>query len=142
MCTPVQEPEQPVAATPSDALAPIDVEALLARSLNDPAFAVKILGMFQRRTLDDVKRLRDLVSASEPEGAQRLAHDLKSVASHIAAGNLRNIAFELEQTGSRRDLAFISARLQKLDDEIRKCLSFVPGVMKRLGDENPSKIES
>jgi ammonium transporter, Amt family len=118
--------------------APFDVKAMLARSLGDPKFAHKILDMFQRRAALDVKQLRKFVAAGEADNAQRIAHNLKSVASHLEAGELREIAFELEQAGARRDLQFIADHLAQLDVEVRRCTAYIPGAIKQLADVDSS----
>jgi CheY-like chemotaxis protein len=127
----MKQPDQTKAAPPE---APFDVEAMLTRSLGDPKFANKILEMFQQRAALDVEQLRKFVAAGEAENAQRIAHNLKSVASHLEAGELREIAFELEQAGARRDLQFITDRLAQLDVEVRKCTDYIPGAMKQLAN--------
>jgi len=61
-----------------------------------------------------------------------LAHNLKSVASHVAAGSLREIAGEIEQAGARRDMEFIAGHVTKLDEEARRCAAFIPGAIKQM----------
>jgi Amt family ammonium transporter len=122
----------PAPAETATVEAPIDIKALLARCLDDAEFAGKTLEQFQQRAIKDVERLRECVAAGDAEIAQRLAHNLKSVASHVAAGRLREIAFEIEQAGARRDLQFIAEHLTRLDVEARRCADYIPGAMKQI----------
>jgi two-component system sensor histidine kinase/response regulator len=122
-------------AKPSRAGPPIDVHELLARSLDDPEFATKTLKLFERRALEDVERIRKCVLAGETENAQRLAHNLKAVASHVSAGELQGIAFQIEEAGARRDLQFIAERLIELDAEARRCAEYIPEAMKRIATD-------
>ena len=60
-----------------------------------------------------------------PTASDALAHNLKSVAAHVSAGQLREIAFEIEQAGARRDIQFADRhRLARLDEEVRPRRSF------------------
>jgi Amt family ammonium transporter len=127
----------PAAIQPSDANIapaepPINVHALLVRCLDDPGFAGKTLEMFQQRALEDVERIRKCVAAGEAESAQRLAHNLKSVAAHVSAGQLGVIASEIEEAGARHDLQFITDHLSILDAEARRCAAYIPAVMKQI----------
>jgi hypothetical protein len=51
----------------------------------------------------------------------------------VAAGQLREIAFEIEQAGARRDLQFIADSLAKLDAEAQRCAAFIPTAMQEMG---------
>jgi Amt family ammonium transporter len=121
-------PNPPV--NPADV--PIDTEALLARCMNDVAFAVQTLEKFQKRAIGDVELLRQGIAAGDLERTTRLAHNLKSVAAHAAASPLRKIAFEIEQAGARSDLKFMEEQLSALDAAARECAAFVPDAMKLL----------
>ena len=90
--------------------------------MEDVDFACKTLDMFQQLALEDVDRIRKCVAAGEADNAHRLAHNLKSVASHVSAAKLREIAFEIEQAGALTRLQFITDHLaDKLDIEARRC---------------------
>jgi Amt family ammonium transporter len=124
---------------------PIDVHALLARCLDDPEFAGKTLELFQDRAIADVERIRQCVAAGEAKNAQRLAHNLKSVASHISAEQLREIVFSMETAGARSDLQFIAERLSDLETEARRCVAYIPQAMKQItapeACANPAKAK-
>jgi ammonium transporter, Amt family len=131
------KPAAATTTTPSIAPAtneenPIDVNTLLLRCMGDAGFAVRTLQQFEQRAIDDVQRLRNCVTGGESENAQRLAHNLKSVAGHVAAASLRQIALEMEQAGARHDLQFIGDQLEKLDQEARRCIEYIPAAMNRI----------
>jgi CheY-like chemotaxis protein len=111
---------------------PIDTVALLDRCMHDPLFASQALEKFQQRIIQDTEKLRQDVSAGALADVTRMAHNLKSVAAHIAAGPLRQIAFEIEQAGVRKELDSIAAQLQKLDAEAQRCADFVPEAIHRV----------
>jgi CheY-like chemotaxis protein/HPt (histidine-containing phosphotransfer) domain-containing protein len=112
--------------------APIDVAALLARCMSDADFAVKTLEKFGKRAMDDTGLLRAGVIAADLTGTTRLAHNLKAVAAHVGAAPLRQIAFEIEQAGIRRDLQFMQEQLTRLDEEAARCARYVPEAIEKL----------
>jgi CheY-like chemotaxis protein/HPt (histidine-containing phosphotransfer) domain-containing protein len=134
---PATNPSEPSA--PASAAAPIDIKALLARCLDDSTFASETLDQFSQRAVEDVERLRLCVSQGQSENAQRLAHNLKAVASYVAAGQLRNIAFEIEKAGAQRDLQFIEEHLTALDNEAKRCAAYVPEAMAQLASHAGAK---
>jgi PAS domain S-box-containing protein len=116
-------------ASPPALEKPIDIEALLARCMSDVGFVRMTLEKFQQRAIEDVELLRRGAAAGDAGGVKRLAHKLKSVAAHVAAGPLRKIVFEIEQAGARQDLEFITRQLAILDEEARRCVAFIPGAI-------------
>jgi CheY-like chemotaxis protein len=131
MATPVAP--APIPAAPAiPAEAPIDVQALFTRCLNDGNFACQTLEKFQERAIRDVELLRARIAAGDVDGTTRLAHNLKAVAGHVAATPLRKIALEIEQAGERRDLQLIERQLTALEKEARRCAAYVPQAMQRL----------
>jgi PAS domain S-box-containing protein len=142
--TPVAPAEpalQQVLADPTatgDATAPIDIESLMVRCLQDAAFATSLLEKFAKRSAGDLTRLREGLASGDAAGAQRLAHNLKAVAAHVSAEKLRAIAFEIEKAGAQRDLQFIEQQLSQLDDEVRRCASYIPQAIELLAAANPS----
>ncbi|MBV8782396.1 MAG: response regulator, partial [Phycisphaerae bacterium] len=129
---------QPVA----ESAAPINVDALLARCMSDVDFATRTLEAFQKRAVTDVDRLRASVAAKDAATAGRLAHNLKSAAAHVAAPDLRELAFKLEEAGARKDLEFIQQELSRLDDEVRRCALYVPEALNRLATMPQTKQRS
>jgi CheY-like chemotaxis protein/HPt (histidine-containing phosphotransfer) domain-containing protein len=127
--TPGQPETAPAVPAPT---IPIDVEALVMRCMNDTQFAAQTLTKFHVRSLEDVKLLRKGIAASDADGARRIAHNLKSVAAHVAAVPLAKIAFEIEQAGIRRDLAYMQDQIEQLDREAKRCAEFIPGAMEKI----------
>ncbi len=128
---PASSPEATIAVA-KEAQTPIDVEELFSRCMRDTEFATQTLEKFQRRALDDLDLLRRGVAAGDAEGTTRLAHNLKAISAHVAAGALNRIAFEIEQAGSRHDLGFIEEQLERLGVEARRCSAFVPEAISRI----------
>ncbi|MGA2230308.1 MAG: response regulator, partial [Tepidisphaeraceae bacterium] len=105
---------------------PIDVESLFRRCMRDADFATRLLEQFDRRAAQDIDLLRRGISTGDIEGTTRRAHNLKSVAAHIGAGGLREIALEIEQAGARGDAGLVQRHVQRLADEARRCADYIP----------------
>jgi signal transduction histidine kinase/DNA-binding response OmpR family regulator len=119
---------------------PIDIENLLARSMQDAAFAMETLEKFGKRAEQDVDVLRKVIHAGDAPEVKRLAHNLKAVADHVGAGSLRKIAFEIEQAGARSDLGLIEPILDRLEKETRRCAEFIPGALSGLAAAGATKV--
>jgi Amt family ammonium transporter len=132
----------PYPAAPGDPAVPIDTDALMVRCLQDVGFAKSLLEKFGKRAIDDLARLRAGVASGDAAGAERLAHNFKAVAAHVSAEKLRAIAFEIEKAGARRDLQFIEQQLSNLDDEVRRCASYIPQAIENIAAANPSNSPS
>jgi signal transduction histidine kinase/CheY-like chemotaxis protein len=118
--TPIESDVLPVAAKP------IDAEALFNRCMKDVEFANESLEEFKQCVMNDVGHLRQRIANGAVAEATRLAHNLKSAAAHVAAGPLRDIAFDIEQAGIRKELAAVAAQMQKLDEELQRCVDYIP----------------
>jgi PAS domain S-box-containing protein len=124
---------EPIAPAISEASPiPIDTDALLVRCMQDASFATELLEKFAKRASEDVNRLRAGAAARDFTGTERLAHNLKSVAAHVSADKLRDIAFAIEQAGATSDLQLIEQQLPLLDEEARRCTACVPEAIEKL----------
>jgi signal transduction histidine kinase/CheY-like chemotaxis protein len=111
---------------------PLDLDVLLKRCVGNGEFAIQTLEKFGRRAAEDADLLCRAVAAGNAGETARLAHNLKSVASHVEAEELRKIAFEIEQAGMRGDLSFVERHLSDLHEQTRRCAEFVPLGLARL----------
>ncbi|MGA2230302.1 MAG: ATP-binding protein [Tepidisphaeraceae bacterium] len=111
---------------------PLNLDLLLKRCVGDGEFAVETLERFARRAAEDADLLCQAVASRDAVETARLAHNLKSVASHVEAVDLRKIAFEIEQAGIRGDLSHAERQLAILQEQTRRCAEFVPRGLARL----------
>jgi PAS domain S-box-containing protein len=116
----------------SDAPPPLDVAALLDRSLSDVDFAKETLERFRTRVDDDLVTIRQHVVNRAPAEVARLAHGLKGVAAHIGAASLREIAAKIESLGQSADLVQIEASLGELQQAIERCVKHIPAALEEL----------
>jgi PAS domain S-box-containing protein len=121
----VQSPATEVPSVPVVTEPPIDLNALLHRSMRDAAFAIKTLETFKKRAVEDVEVLRKSLLAGDARSVTRTAHNLKSVAAHVAAEPLRRIAAQIEQAGINGDLQLIGNHLDLLSKEAARCAACV-----------------
>jgi CheY-like chemotaxis protein len=124
--TPIESNALPVAAKP------IDAEALFNRCMKDVEFANESLEEFKQCVMNDVEHLRQRIANGAVAETTRLAHNLKSAAAHVAAGPLRDIAFGIEQAGIRKELAAVAAQMQKLDEEVQRCVDYIPQAVQEI----------
>jgi signal transduction histidine kinase/DNA-binding response OmpR family regulator len=115
---------------------PIDIDALLDNCMRDRTFAAGMLAKFEQRTLDDAHLLADLVKTGKTDQVRQLAHNLNSIASRVAAGPLRKIAYEIEGAAARYDMALINDCLPRFEIESRRVAEFIPAALRQISEEN------
>jgi CheY-like chemotaxis protein len=118
---------------------PLNLDLLLKRCVGDGDFAIETLERFARRAAEDTVLLCQAVASQDAVETARLAHNLKSVASHVEAVDLRKIAFEIEQAGIRGDLPLAERQLGILLEQARRCAEFVPRGLARLTQERAAQ---
>ncbi len=110
---------------------PIDHNLLLDHCGN-PQLARSLLSDFA----EDLPKYFEQIVLHVREGDARAvseeAHSLKGSAGILAAEALREIAAELEATGKAGDLAEIVLLVDRLGDEIRSCLNFIPEIQETM----------
>jgi len=124
----VKTSDSPPRIVPSDALdqaEPFDVDAIRKRWGCDPAFAVKLIRMFQGQAPDLINKIRSALEAGDHEGMGQFAHGLKGAAAYVAAEAVRKLAEELEHMGRDGDLRTAPVRLEWLERETQQCLAFI-----------------
>ena len=118
---------------------PIDIEALLGQCMRDADFACRTLEKFKLRAIQDVELLRRSITAGNAEDIARLGvPDLKAVAAHVAAGPLRSIAFTIEKAGLDHDLELLTEQLVLLDEEAKRCATFIPHEIQQISRPHAS----
>jgi PAS domain S-box-containing protein len=120
-----------VAAETSPAIAgdltpPIAIDAVINRCMGDAATVASILAEFERQAATDLMEIKRLIGDGDCEGTARLAHSLKGVAGILSADALSALAFRLERMGRAGALVDEEQLLTELDEEIRRCIDYLP----------------
>jgi Amt family ammonium transporter len=123
----------PVTATPLSRIAsaeipPLAVEAMLERCMGDSETVLLILNEFESQAIADLAEIKRHVANGDCEEIARVAHALKGASGILSAGALSDIAFKLERMGRAGVLAEGDQLLAQLNDEIRRCIDFLPTV--------------
>ena len=108
---------------------PFDMDSLLNRCMGNQRFLEKILNKFEIKAVEYLKDIEDCVEAGDAEQVGRLAHSFKGAAANLSAETLRQIAFEIEQLGKSGDLTNVGESLEKLKNEINRCLEYLPNMV-------------
>ena len=81
-----------------------DWELLVNRLLGDEDLARQLVTTFLEETPNRIRQIKDSVSSSDWESAERNAHSLKSIAADLGGEDLRRIALEVEQACAQHKL--------------------------------------
>ena len=119
------EPPRAAADAAQAPTAPFDLNALIARCSNDPAFAERIIDRFLERAMADIRRLAEAIAAGDAAELTTLAHGLKGSAANLSAEPLRERAAQLEAVGRGGDLSDAPAILHALGGEFERFLTHV-----------------
>jgi HPt (histidine-containing phosphotransfer) domain-containing protein len=111
----------PVPPQPALAASLSQLENLVQRSLEDPAFGGVSWHKFQARAADQMAALRRAVDAGNAAELARGARTLKCVAENLAAQALAARAEELEQAASAANLKQAAKTLTRVCREIERC---------------------
>ena len=115
-------------AVPSagDESPPLDVDELLERCMGNVQTASLILNEFERQAVADLSAIKQHVESGDGEGTARVAHALKGASGILSADAINGIAFKLEQLGRAGVLADGNQLLTQLNDEVRRCINYLP----------------
>jgi CheY-like chemotaxis protein/HPt (histidine-containing phosphotransfer) domain-containing protein len=111
---------------------PIDIDSLLLRFQGNAAMAERLLGKFQNQLGDQISSLRESLARRDGEGFTRLAHNIKGASANMSAERVRDAARDLEQLGEAADFNAAAACVEKLAEEVRECLAFIPGAVTQI----------
>lgn len=103
-----------------------DTGTLLGYLSGDVALAWKLIGLFQKNSMADSRRLKDLIVQGDVQGVIETSHRLKGAAIYVSADRVRDIAGELEEIARDGNLDRASQVLQVLERELARCRTKVP----------------
>jgi Amt family ammonium transporter len=113
-------------AITSDQMAPMAIDTLLERCMGNMQTVASILDEFEREAVDDLAQIKKRVEDGDCAELARVAHSLKGAAAILAADTLAGIAFKLERMGRAGVLTEQDQLLTQLNDEIDRCIGYLP----------------
>lgn len=79
---------------------------------------------------ENLLELKEAISLEDGKTIARIAHSIKSAAKIIGAGQLHDMAFEMELCGKGKDLKKIVTRFAEFDDMIQRILKELQGFLR------------
>ncbi len=104
----------------------IDIEALIARCVNNKAVAAAVLESLARMLPEKLTGLREALQASDSEKARTIAHTIKGSAANAAVEAVRSKALQIELMAKAADLDGITGALPALEKTISTVLAEIP----------------
>ncbi len=124
---------------PAPGKAPVDLESLKRRCVNNRKLAAKALRMFDGGIDRDLQALAKGVNDRDAKAVAASAHKIKGAAANISAEDVRSIAAELEKLGRADALDQTDAALQSLNQQIAVFRHYLDTAFKELTPvENPA----
>jgi HPt (histidine-containing phosphotransfer) domain-containing protein len=111
---------------------PFDVPVLLRRCNGKSSLALTILEKFEKQVAVTVSDLQRLLDSSQAEPLARASHALKGTAGVLAAEPLRQAAGALEELARAGASADASVCLDRLKEEVDRCLAYVATARQQL----------
>ncbi|MEI8194382.1 MAG: response regulator [Phycisphaerae bacterium] len=125
---PLAPPPGPaLGATPATAV-PIDIDVLFQHCLGDLAFLAKILQVAKTEIPGLVECISEHLTAGASQQVTLAAHSLKGATGQIGARTLQSLAADIEACGRAGDLDRAGRQLAELQQEVQRCLTFIPQV--------------
>jgi two-component system, sensor histidine kinase and response regulator len=100
-------------------------EELLERLMGDKDLTRLILTGFMEDIPKHIGRLREQLEEGRAPEVRQLAHTIKGAAANVAAGNLRDVAFEMEQAGEEGRLEEARIMFGRLEREFQRLKSIL-----------------
>jgi len=107
------------------ALAPFDVDALLARCGNSQEFLQTILVKFQETAAKDLREMEQSIRASDRQKLAFLAHSLKGAAANLSATALQQAAGGMEKIARNEMMPRAEKALKLLEKELKNCIDWI-----------------
>jgi PAS domain S-box-containing protein len=131
----------PAAAAHGPDVVPIDVPSLLKRCSGKAALAEKLLGKFELQLAGQIESLKQTIADHDQETLARVAHTIKGSAANLSAEGIRGLAGELEHLFKNAAYDDAEQCLQRLANEVQRCVAFLPQAIAELGAKAPAKNE-
>jgi CheY-like chemotaxis protein len=108
---------------------PFNMDSLLERCMGNQDFLEKILKKFQDKALKDLADIEQSLQDGDTEQLRLFSHGLKGAAANLSAQSLRQAASEMEQLAKAKDLTNAQEYLEKLKNELNRCLNYLPNMI-------------
>lgn len=115
----------PPESMPSSDDQPLDLQAALARCMNDTQLLGETFDTFVAQMPKYLDELQQVVGKGDAAAIARGAHSFKGAAGMVAAETLRALAAELESMGRAGDLNDACRRIDDMDTELARCVQFI-----------------
>jgi CheY-like chemotaxis protein/HPt (histidine-containing phosphotransfer) domain-containing protein len=112
-----------------------DKEELMERLNGDKELFLKILPGFIEDITSRITRLRELFDQGNAAGIRQQAHTIKGAASNVAAGILKEVAWEMEKTMEEGRLEQTPGMIARLEEEFERFRKIL--MQKELGLTDP-----
>ncbi len=96
---------------------PIDLARAIDEFEGDRELVTEVIAGFTQKVIEQIRTLRAALSSNDAETVQREAHSIKGGASSLTAGNLSQVAAELELKGKSKDLSGAGEIVDSLERE-------------------------
>jgi HPt (histidine-containing phosphotransfer) domain-containing protein len=90
------------------------------------ATAAVVLNEFEQQAVSDLGRVQTGLACNDARGVAGAAHALKGTAGMLRADELHRITSILERFGSGQDLCRAKQSVDALQEEVRRCLEYLP----------------
>jgi signal transduction histidine kinase/CheY-like chemotaxis protein/HPt (histidine-containing phosphotransfer) domain-containing protein len=111
---------------------PFDIGAVSRRCMNRPNVVRRVVEMFRDGSRDHVERIAAAVRDGNGAALADAAHALKGVAGMLSAEAMHRLALALEVAGREGKLDGAAERVAELEEELERCLAFVPRAIEEL----------
>jgi HPt (histidine-containing phosphotransfer) domain-containing protein len=110
-----KSPESLVAELKTRGIKSYDRETALARLDGDLELHTEIVGLYLEDAPLQLRGIRQGIETGDAQLTERSAHSLKSASANIGAELMRELAFDAERLGKRKDLQQIEKLLPTLE---------------------------
>jgi len=114
---------------------PIDVGALIDQCLRNLSLVSRLLVTFEEEVVRDVKEVTQAMESGDAERVARAAHMLTGAAGVMFAKSISRAASEVEALARAGNLGAVSSRLGPLQEEVQRCVAFLPAVRAQVEEE-------
>ncbi|WP_168215744.1 hybrid sensor histidine kinase/response regulator [Roseimaritima ulvae] len=109
-----------------DSTRPIDTRILMERCMGDVAFAENLLQSFASDGPQRLKLIARHTRDNDPQAVGEVAHALKGLAGIMTAGELQELADQVESAGKSGDIDAVRDLLSELTACMDQCIAYVP----------------
>lgn len=107
----------------------IDLNAALARCLDDPTFLQDLFATFKKETPNYLAKLSEGIEAGDADAVTKAAHTIKGAAGAIVATPLQLVAAELEELGQSGDISCANLQMKSMLAECDRCYACIDAFM-------------